>query len=139
MLLMLALPSAASADVWAGKTNQKMRGVVETNPDGTIKRVLIKWRARCQEPGFLIGPTKTRWISTPENPIEQSGFAFSDSGAYPEPPDDGLEYEGQQTLSGRFLTDGRVAVKQTTEVQVKRRGRLIDTCKSTVRFTGTKR
>jgi hypothetical protein len=134
----LALPSVASADVWVGKTNQGFRGVVETNPDGSIARVLIKWRARCERRGFQLGPTATRWRTTPENPIERSGNVFSDSGPYPD-PGDRYDYVGTQTLSGRFLANGRVAVKQVTQVEVQRRGRRIDACASTARFTGVKR
>ena len=138
LLGLLALPSAATADVWVGKTNQGYRGVVETNPDGSIARVLIKWHARCEKPGYRIGPASTRWRTTPENPIEHSGNVFSDSGPFPD-PGGRYDYVGTQTLSGRFLANGNVAVKQVSKVEVRSRGRKFDACGSTVRFTGKKR
>lgn len=134
----LALPSTALADKWVGKTNQGLRGVVETNQDGTIKIVKINARTNCRRSDFsLRGPTS--WTSTEANPIEHALPAFSDSGPFDLPPERGWSVTGTHTLAGRFLADGRVAVRQTVEATVFRRGRKFDTCKGTVRFTGKKR
>ena len=135
---LLTLPSAAAADVWVGKSRSVSRGVVETNPDGSIKIVKVRYVVDCRRRGFEFGG-KIDWITSPENPIEQQGTTFSDSGTREGDLGRGYKATATLTLAGRFLADGRVAVRQTVDVTVTRRGRPFDTCRGTARFTGRKR
>jgi hypothetical protein len=134
----LALPSAASADVWVGKTRQGLRGVVETNPDGSIKVIKVKYRVRCARRGFTFDG-RTDWQTTEANPIERNGNAFSDSGQSSGKLGRGYAVTANLTLAGRFLADGRVTVRHTTDATVTLRGRPFDRCRGTVRFVGRKR
>src|SRR3712207_6414886 len=99
--LPLALPSAASADKWVGKSRSVARGVVETNADGTVKIVKLRYRVNCSRRGyFLVGAGS--WRSTPASPIEHGLPAFSDSGPADADLGGGYRVTGTLNLAGRF-------------------------------------
>lgn len=133
---LLALPSAASADTWVGKSNQRYRSVLITNPDGSIKSVKIKWRARCRRASF--GPVTGVWENNAANPIERSGSVFSDSGPIQD-ADGPYEVVGTISLKGRFLANGKAVYRQIAQFEVRRGDRVVDTCKSNVRIVARKR
>jgi hypothetical protein len=138
MAALLALPSTASAEKWVGKSRSVPRGVVETNPDGTIKVVKLRYKVDCRRRDFDWRSTVS-WVSTPQNPIEQQGTTFSDSGTNEGDLERGYRATVTLGLAGRFLADGRVSVRQTVDSTVTLRGRPFDRCRGTVRFVGRKR
>jgi hypothetical protein len=81
-----ALPMVPAA--WAkpldgtyrGKTSQAYKAVVKVR-GGVVQSVALPWVGKCRDRDFRWGPVKgSRWTNDPENPIEQSGNSFSDSG-----------------------------------------------------------
>jgi hypothetical protein len=71
-----ALPAAASAATWKGKTRQGRRVVVQTGDDGNVSRVRIGWKARCEK-GRYSSQTLFR------SPLDSAtATAFADEGSY---------------------------------------------------------
>ena len=52
LLIGAALPAAADAARWRGKTQQGRFAGVRTGADGRVTRVTIKWQARCRHGVF---------------------------------------------------------------------------------------
>ncbi|HEY6694676.1 MAG TPA: hypothetical protein VI006_17625 [Solirubrobacteraceae bacterium] len=74
-VLAAALPAAASAATWKGKTRQGRGVVVQTGDDGNVSRVRIGWKARCEK-GRYSSQTLFRSLDS------ATATAFADEGSY---------------------------------------------------------
>jgi hypothetical protein len=75
-VLAAALPAAASAATWKGKTRQGRGVVIHTGDDGKVSRVRIGWKARCEK-GRYSSQTLFR------APLDSAtATAFADDGSY---------------------------------------------------------
>jgi hypothetical protein len=126
LAIALAAPATAQspAVLYEGKSSQGRAMKLWATPEGDITEVRQNWRASCRRPGFRVR-AGTRWL----DPIEQSGTQMSDSGTY-------RVREGRTTLviTGEFagtFENGRGGEGTARyRVRVRRRGRLIDRCRT---------
>jgi hypothetical protein len=132
LLLAAAVPAAADAATFRGKTNQGRTASLVTGADGVPTRVRVLWRAPCKKPGFrATGGTRF-----------QAPFTAVNADVI---QDTGKSYRVRLTggLRGRISTDlvvnrrgdrwvGTLGVRELFA----RKGRVIDVCQvKRVRFT----
>jgi hypothetical protein len=121
---LLLVPAAAEATTYRGKTSQGRAASIRTGADGIVNRVRISWRAPCGQNRRFVEATVFR---PPFN--SATGDALQDGGTYR------IRASG---IVGRItiaVTAARDAAANTwtgtlaVDVQVKRRGRVIDRCR----------
>jgi hypothetical protein len=121
--LAAALPAAADAATWKGKTRQGRAVVVHTGADGVVNRVRIGWKAHCAN-----GEYKSRTLFLP--PLDSATTStFAHAGSYRAHPDGyrariwvriaGNLDAGEQTWSGTLRV----------RVRVFKGGERVDTCR----------
>jgi hypothetical protein len=121
--LAVALPATASAATWKGKTRQGRGVVVRTGDDGTVNRIRIGWKARCEK-----GDYKSRTQFLP--PLDSAtSSSFAHAAGYRGHPKGyqariwvritGNLDAGAQTWSGTFRV----------KVRVSKGGEHVDTCR----------
>jgi hypothetical protein len=78
-LALLALPGAAAAETFTGKTVQGKQVVIETRPDGELRKATWRWSTKnCDEPGVTLRTQFTR-LRTPKR--SRPGY-FKAKGTY---------------------------------------------------------
>jgi hypothetical protein len=122
----LAVPATAQSPVvYRGKTSQGRNITIKATPEGDVTEIRMRWRARCRERGYVF-----RGATGYSDPIEQSGTSLSDSGTYRSR----LGRRTVATITGRLrgtFESGRGGEGTVRYgVRVRRRGRLIDVCRS---------
>jgi hypothetical protein len=122
--LAAALPAAADAATWKGKTRQGRAVVVRTDADAIVNRVRIGWQAHCAKGQWY----KSRTLFLP--PLDSATTStFAHAGSYRAHPDGyqariwvriaGNLDAGDQTWSGTFRV----------RVRVFKGGERVDTCR----------
>lgn len=78
-LALLALPGSAAAETFTGTTVQGKQVVIETRPDGELRKASWRWNTKnCDEPGVTLRTQFTR-LRTPER--SRPGY-FKAKGTY---------------------------------------------------------
>jgi hypothetical protein len=131
-LLFAAVPAAADAATFRGKTNQGRTASLVTGADGVPTRVRVAWRAPCKKPGFrATGGTRftAPFTAATADALQDTGKSYR------------VTLKGG--LRGRISTDlvvnrrgdrwvGTLGVRELFA----RKGRVIDVCQvKRVRFT----
>jgi hypothetical protein len=121
---LMLMPAAADATTYRGKTSQGRAASIRTGADGIVNRVRISWRAPCGQNKRFVEATVFR------PPFDMAtGDALRDGGTYR------IRSSG---IVGRItiaVTARRDAARNTwrgtlrVNVQVARRGRVIDRCR----------
>jgi hypothetical protein len=123
-LLAAALPAAANAATWKGKTRQGRGVVVHTGDDGNVSRVRIGWKARCEN-GSYSSQTLFR------APLDSTtATSFADEGSYRGHPS-GYRARIWVRISGS-LDPGTSEWRGTFRVRVRvtdKDGERVDTCR----------
>jgi hypothetical protein len=120
----LAVPAAADAAVWKGKTRQGRPAAVVTRSDGVVRRVTIKYRARCDDgKGFRSGVVFKRPLD------EASTTAFRDAGRITWWfRGSGERARGRTSVSGGLRRSGRWTGNFRLRVKIFNDGRYVATC-----------
>jgi hypothetical protein len=124
LLVLCAVPAAANAKTYKGKTSQGKTVTVKTGADGVVTRARLTWSAPCRNKG------RFHTTTTFSRPLDAAtSDMVRDAGTYR--IKDKLGYVGRitMTLAGQrnAATDrwtGTVAIK----VQVARHGKVVDRC-----------
>jgi hypothetical protein len=78
-LALLALPGSAAAETFTGRTVQGKQVVIETRPDGELRKATWRWNTKnCDEPGVTLRTQFTR-LRTPKR--SRPGY-FKAKGTY---------------------------------------------------------
>ena len=133
LALLVALPAAASAKTFRGKSGQQRNVTLQTGADGVPTSLRIPWKAKCKRNrGRATFEDRTDFKA----PFDQATVdALADEGSYRLRDRGGFRHTVTITVAGqRTLADpanpaseswsGTVAAKIT----VRRRGRAYDTC-----------
>jgi hypothetical protein len=125
-IALLALPAAAEAATWRGKTKQGEPASVRTGADGVVNRVRIGFKARCNdgmgfERGVLFLP-----------PLDVTGTtAFQDEGVIKWTFTKSRERaRGRTSVDGGLRTSGRWTGNFRLRVKIRKNGRVIATCRT---------
>jgi hypothetical protein len=121
--LAVALPAAASAATWKGKTKQGRGVVVHTGDDGNVSRVRIGWRARCDKGRYS---SQTLFHS----PLDSAtATAFEDAGSYRGHPA-GYRAKIWVRITGSLdASSGEWSGTFKVKVRVTKGGEHVDTCR----------
>jgi hypothetical protein len=131
-------PAAADAKpldgTYRGKTSQGFKATVVVKK-GVVESVNLPWVGKCRKNGYRhrFGPWRPfRWTNDPEEPIEQSGNSFSDSGSATH------DVKGEHSVShasmkGHF-SGKRVSGVQDTKVHLTYKGQK-DYCHAHIRWS----
>jgi hypothetical protein len=120
--LAAALPAAASADTWRGKTKQGRGIVIHTGDDGVVERARIGWRARCAD-GRYSSQTLFR------APLDSAtSTTFMDKGSYRGHPE-GYKARIWVRIAGTLDDEGTWSGTFRVKVRVIKDGELVDTCR----------
>jgi hypothetical protein len=125
-IALLAIPSAAEAATWRGKTRQGQPVSVRTGADGVVNRVRIGFVARCDDgKGFERGVT---WLP----PFDVPGAtAFQDAGVIKWTFTKSRERaRGRTSIDGGLRTSGRWTGNFRLRVKIRKNGRAIATCRT---------
>jgi hypothetical protein len=129
-----ALPATADAAMRkaTGKTNQGQSAVAWVRDDNSVAHVLVKYKARCRKPGFVV-TGRMGYRDNQRKPFVRDGALFSDSGKGDIPYRRGkmvftTAMAGGPSAAGGFEGSFRVQMRVYN-----RQGRLIDFCKTGVR------
>jgi hypothetical protein len=127
----LAVPPPASSS-FAGKTSQTKIAhhdvFVDTDANGHVSRVRIEWRAKCKSKGkFWTARTQVNGGSAG---LPQNGDVFHDSGSYTGDAGGGVKGKVTLSLKGQFTDTDHAKGTWNAKVTVKRRGKVIDRCKT---------
>lgn len=131
LLVPLAAPAASDAALFRGKTSQRLAAGLRTAQGETVKALRIAWRAPCRKPGIRYLGTTT--FATPLDRSEPG--SAQDGGRYRERTggEVGIISVGMQA---RRVTPHRWSGTFSSSVVVRRRGRVIDRCRTKrVRWT----
>jgi len=128
MVVLAAVPAAAQAKSYKGKTNQGKVATVTTGADGVVTKVRVVWSAKCRT------GLKYRESTTFKAPIDAAtGDMVQDAGTYKQRLVRG--YIGHITISVSGQRDpaaDRWSGSLTTKVRVTSKGKTIDRCNATV-------
>jgi hypothetical protein len=118
------VPATAEAARYKGKTAQDRTVSVVTGADGLVQRVTIRWRASCQH-----GTYRNRSVFVP--PLDSSTpDAFTDRWVQRQRSRGGYVGRVSVNLSGAHsASPDRWSGTLRVRVKVRRRGRVIDTCR----------
>ena len=125
-IVLLAIPSAAEAATWRGKTKQGQPVSVRTGADGVVNRVRIGFVARCNDGlGFERG---VRFLP----PLDVTGTtAFQDEGVIKWTfTKTGERARGRTSIDGGLRTSGRWTGNFRLRVKIRKNGRVIATCRT---------
>jgi hypothetical protein len=125
-IALLAIPAAADAATWRGKTRQGQPVSVRTGADGLVNRVRIGFVARCDDgKGFERGVT---WLP----PFDVPGAtAFQDAGVIKWTFTKSRERaRGRTSIDGGLRTSGRWTGNFRLRVKIRKNGRVIATCRT---------
>ena len=125
-IALLAIPAAADAATWRGKTRQGERVSVRTGADGVVNRVRIGFRAGCDDgKGFERGVV---WLP----PFDAPGAtAFQDEGVIKWTFTKSRERaRGRTSIDGGLRTSGRWTGNFRLRVKIRKHGRVIATCRT---------
>jgi hypothetical protein len=121
----LVLAPVADAATWRGKTRQGRAAVVNTGADGVVKRVKIKYRARCNDGKGL----RSGVVFLP--PLDVAGTtAFADRGVFSFRIPGGERGRARTSVVGGLRTSGRWTGDFRIKVRVTRNGRYVATCRT---------
>jgi hypothetical protein len=123
---LLAVPAAAEAATWRGKTRQGQPVSVRTGADGLVNRVRIGFVARCDDgKGFERG---VKWLP----PFDAPGAtAFQDEGVIKWTFTKSRERaKGRTSIDGGLRTSGRWTGNFRLRVKIRKNGRVIATCRT---------
>ena len=133
MAMFVAAAASAEAKVFRGKTSQGRAASVVIGSDGLLRAARVNWRARCRS-----GRAHDKTAFTRPHD-ESTPDAFYDAGVYRSRDDDGSRLRFTVSVRGTRIADDRGERWRGTfraKVLVTRRGRYVDTCRtSRVRFT----
>jgi hypothetical protein len=117
------LPASASAATYKGKTKQGRKAVVTTDADGLVNRVKVGWKATCAD-----GTYTSRTIFMP--PFDTSSSTeFADVGNYSAKPS-GYVSAIRVSVHGTWVEEtDRWRGTFSVRVQVRKDGKLVDTCR----------
>jgi hypothetical protein len=139
VFLLAAAPAAeatAAAVKLRGGTSQGFPFAAQF-VDGRLDRLHFRWRARCNRDAVF--RAYTTWLDGPERVIEQDGETFSDSGTVRNrKPRQRMTIVRRERIAGTIDGTRSIKGKHVTTVRVRQRGRLVYTCRSSVRFSATR-
>jgi hypothetical protein len=121
----LVLTPVADAATWKGKTRQGREAVVNTAADGVVKRVKIKYRARCNDgKGLRSGVVFLPPLDT------ATTTAFEDRGVFRFRIPGGERGRGTTSVVGGLRSSGRWTGDFRIRVKVTKNGRHVATCRT---------
>jgi hypothetical protein len=124
-LLFAAVPAAAQAKNYKGRTSQSREVKLRTGADGVVNRVALGWRAPCGE-GYRFNE---RTIFRPQFDLVTAD-AVQDAGTYRVRYRGGLRARITVTLAGaRDPATDRWSGTLAGTVMVSRKGKVIDRCR----------
>jgi hypothetical protein len=131
LLLVLALPATASADIgFRGKSGQDRLVTLRTRDDGLLRRFSIRWSAPCRDAGHYFNEI------TPFRPPfdEVTRDRFVDAGPIRGPIGDGLRAIAHVRITGSRVSERRWRGSFRARVRVFRGERQIDQCRLRTRW-----
>ena len=118
----LAVPAAADAKTWRGKTEQGRAVSVTTGADDLVDRVRVAWRAPCRNGHYV---SRTLFLA----PLDVSERdRFEHAGSYRSRLKDGYRARHTVFVRGRLGADDRWRGVFRVRTRVGREGRVIDRC-----------
>ena len=119
----LAAPAQADARTWRGKTEQGRMASVRTGADDLVNRVRVGWRAPCRKGHYV-----SRTLFPPPYDVSETD-RFEDTGTYTTDTEDGYRARHTVFVRGRLGADDRWTGTFRVTTQVRRGGRVVDTCR----------
>ena len=123
LAMLLAVPAAAQAETWRGKTKQGRTVVVSTGDDDRVERVRVAWKARCEH-----GSYTSRTLFLRPFDVSDAG-AFEDGGTYRSHVPGGYRARHRVLVRGTLGADDRWSGTFRVRTRVTRRGRVVDRCR----------
>lgn len=114
-----------------GHTSQGL-AMSATLVNGRLDRLHFRWRAHCGNGSVY--RAFTTWRDGDEHVIEQDGKTFSDSGTVRDRQAHHIVLVRHERIAGSFRGTRAIRGTHKTTIRVRRRGKLLDTCRSSIRF-----